>query len=104
MKTKNHSLTQNQTKKVLKPNDSFEIENHYTALGEHPEDRIFKDREFIQGLEKVQSEHFDKLAKALNLNEKGESFLFDYVHNSDDEVGFDEYLETYGLSYKDCIA
>jgi hypothetical protein len=85
------------------PSTTFDITNHYTPTGEHPEDRIFRDREFVQRMEKVQSDTFDQLSKDLNLNEKGESFLFDYVHNCDEEVSFEEYLETCGLEYKDCI-
>jgi len=98
MKTKN--APKNKPTTQNKP--EFNIEDHYTPKGEHPEDRIFKDKEFIKELERVQSQYFDKLSQDLNLNQKGEDFLFDYVHNCEENICFDEYLETFGLSYQEC--
>ncbi len=70
---------------------------------QHPEDKIFKVREFIQELENVQSGYFEKLADELKLNQLGKDHLFDFVHNCEDQITFDEYLQTVGLTYQKCM-
>lgn len=76
----------------------------YTPQGEHPEDRIFKDGDFIRELAKVQDLYFEKLVSDLRLNEEGKDWLFDYIHNEDDRsISFDEYLSKFGVSYEDCL-
>jgi hypothetical protein len=77
---------------------------HYTPDGMHPEDAIYKAKTFINELQKVQEEYFNKLVVDLNLNKEGEDWLFDYVYNSDEEYdGFDHYLENYRKKYDDLI-
>lgn len=79
------------------------IEKHYTVKGEHPVDRIFKDKEYINRLQNHIHEGFDELAKDLNLNEKGTQWVFDYVFNEDDSKDFEEYLDIYNLNYNDLV-
>lgn len=63
--------------------------------GEH-EDLIFKNREFIQELSRVQDLYFETLMMELVddgfKDELGEH-LFDYIYNCDEEETFDEYLD-----------
>ena len=77
-------------------------QNHYTSFGEHPEDRIFRDREYIQRLHRHLDSIYDLLANDLRLNQKGQDFLFDYVFNEDsNDIEFEEYLDKYGVKYED---
>ena len=78
-------------------------EKHYTVKGEHPIDRIFKDKIYINRLQKHLDKVFDKLAKHLDLNEKGTQWVFDYVFNEDDSKDFEEYLDIYNLNYNDLV-
>jgi hypothetical protein len=64
--------------------------------GEH-EDLIFKNREFIKEIEKVQDLYFKTLVLELGLNEKGEEWLFDYIFNGDLDLSFSEYLADYSI-------
>jgi hypothetical protein len=64
--------------------------------GEH-EDLIFKNREFIKEIEKVQDLYFETLVLELGLNDKGEEWLFDYIYNGDLGLSFSEYLTDYGV-------
>jgi hypothetical protein len=64
--------------------------------GEH-EDLIFKNREFIKEIEKVQDLYFETLVLELGLNDKGEEWLFDYIYNGDLGLSFSEYLADYGV-------
>jgi hypothetical protein len=78
--------------------------SHYTKFNEHPEDRIFRDKEYIQRLQKHIDSVYESLAKDLRLNEKGYDWLFDYVYNEDNkDIEFEEYLEKYGVKYEDCV-
>jgi hypothetical protein len=70
---------------------------------EHPEDRIFKDREFLKRITKIENDLFDNLVKDLNLNRKGDEQLFDYVYNCDEEILFEEYLMKYKMKYADLL-
>ena len=73
----------------------------YTPDGQHPDDAIYEVKNFINKLQKVQEEYFNKLAEDLQITEEGESWLFDYVYNaSEDEkhLTFDEYLSFYNKS------
>jgi len=79
-------------------------EKHYTAAGEHPADRIFKDKTFINRLQKNLDDVFEQLSNDLNLNELGKEWLFDYVFNEDDKLDFEEYLEKFGFEYEQFIA
>ena len=78
-------------------------EKHYTVKGEHPVDRIFKDKEYINRLQKHLDKVFNKLARHLDLNEKGNQWLFDYVFNEDHSKDFEEYIDIYNLNYSDLV-
>lgn len=59
------------------------------------EDLIFKTREFIRELSKVQDLYYESLKAELNLTADVEDFLFDYIYNWDEPVSFEEHLEKY---------
>lgn len=77
--------------------------SHYTPEGEHPEDRIYNDKEFISRLTMVQNSIFEKLVADLGLNKRGDDLLFGYVFNEDSELSFSEYLEKFNLHYDDYL-
>lgn len=77
--------------------------SHYTLQDEHPEDRIFKDKEFITRLSTVQEETFQRLVDDLGLNKRGDELLFDYIFNENDQIEFSEYLEKFGIKYEDYL-
>ncbi len=78
--------------------------SHYTKLNEHPEDRIFRDREYIQRLQKHIDSVYELLDADLRLNEQGSDWLFDYVFNEDNKnIQFEEYLEKYNVKYCDIV-
>jgi hypothetical protein len=86
------------------PEVSTITEEHYTHENQHPEDRIFKDREYIQRLQEHIDYVFEHLDHDLRLNDKGRDWLFDYVFNEDSkDIEFEEYLEKYNVKYKDCV-
>lgn len=69
------------------------------------EDKIWKVREFIQELSKVQEVYFNNLFEELNgdnfsnefeSKEEANEWLFDYIFNGDDDLSFEEYLANYG--------
>lgn len=79
----------------------------YTPKGKHPEDAIYEVKNFINKLQDVQEDYFQRLSKGLKLTEEGEEYLFDYIYNSNNEVDeiddFAHYLETLGKDYKNFI-
>jgi hypothetical protein len=80
---------------------------YYTPDGMHPEDAIFKVKQFINELTKIQESYFNKLSKDLKLNKDGDDFLFDYIHNSGDDgdkLEFCEYLDKFKKEYKDIVS
>jgi len=78
--------------------------SHYTKFNEHPEDRIFRDREYIQRLQKHIDSVYELLDADLRLNEQGSDWLFDYVFNEDNKnIEFEEYLEKYNVKYCDIV-
>ena len=86
------------------PEGSSINQEHYTSFGEHPEDRIFRDREYIQRLQRHIDSVYELLDNDLRLNEKGQDWLFDYIFNSDDHnIEFEEYLEKYNVKYSDLV-
>jgi hypothetical protein len=90
--------------KYYTPQGSGINESHYTKNNEHPEDRIFRDREYIQRLQQHIDSIHELLANDLRLNQMGQDWLFDYVFNEDSkDVEFEEYLEKYKVRYKDCV-
>lgn len=78
-------------------------ERHYTQFNEHPEDRIFRDKEYVKRLQKHIDGVYDLLANDLRLNDKGKDFLFDYIFNEDGDIEFEEFLEKYGLTYDEVV-
>lgn len=76
-------------------------EKHYTEDNRHPEDRIFEVKKFINELENVQTFYYNQLLLELDLNQKGDDFLFDYIFNSDHKDTFEEYLEKMGKNYSE---
>lgn len=58
------------------------------------EDKIWKVREFVSELSKVQDKYYEDLVNELGEELDGvEDFLFDYVYNNQDYEGtFEEYL------------
>jgi hypothetical protein len=80
------------------------MNQNYTPDGLHPEDAIWKTKNFINELEKVQADYFSKLVHNLGLNKDGESWLFDYIYNSFGESeDFEDYLNDFKVKYIDLI-
>jgi hypothetical protein len=103
MKTKSKKPTHLTITKHYGPDVSTIKQSHYTKFNEHPEDRIFRDREYIQRLQRHIDSVYELLAADLRLNEEGIDWLFDYVFNDDSkDIEFEEYLEKYGVKYEDC--
>jgi hypothetical protein len=63
----------------------------------HPDDSIFKVKDFINELSQVQDSYFESLCLELELGD-GElkDHLFDYVYNEQKMVTFGEYLDELG--------
>jgi hypothetical protein len=63
----------------------------------HPEDSIFKVKDFVNELSRVQDSYFESLCFELELGE-GElkDHLFDFVYNEQKMVTFGEYLDELG--------
>ena len=78
--------------------------SHYTKDGRHPEDVIYKEREFIREINSIVDNKFNKLVKDLRLDEAGADWLLDYIFNCDDNtISFDEFLAEAGLEYNDFV-
>lgn len=74
----------------------------------HPEDAIFRVKSFINELQLVQERSFKELSDSLNMNKKGEEFLFDYVFNnpSDSESSYDDFshfLQEFNLTFEEMV-
>lgn len=78
---------------------------YYTPDHKHPEDEIARVKTFINELQSVQEKYYEKLVCDLNLTEKGESLLFDYIYNEQDPKLFEEYLAEFnnGHSYEELV-
>lgn len=74
-------------------------EKQYTSKDEHPEDRIYAVKKFINELENVQTFYFNELFLELNLKDEGSDLLFDYIFNEKGEIEFEEYLQKLGKTY-----
>jgi hypothetical protein len=63
----------------------------------HPDDSIFKVKDFINELSRVQDAYFESLCFELELGD-GElkDHLFDFVYNEQKMVTFGEYLDELG--------
>jgi hypothetical protein len=64
----------------------------------HPDDSIFKVKDFINELSRVQDSYFESLCLELELGE-GElkDHLFDYIYNEEQLITFGEYMDKFGL-------
>jgi len=71
----------------------------------HPEDEIYKVKNFVKELEKVQENYFSRLVESLNLSKEGEDWLFDYIHNSSENEfdDFQHYLNGFNKKYEEMI-
>ncbi len=66
-------------------------------MKQHPEDSIFKVKDFINELSKVQDTYFNNLCRDLALEDGVvKDHLFDYVYNEDKMMTFGEYLDKIG--------
>ena len=74
-------------------------EKHYTKNGEHPEDRIFRDREYIKRLQEHINDVFESLSEDLRINEIGRDHLFDYIYNDDRDIEFEECINKSSFEY-----
>lgn len=75
-------------------------EQYYTRQNEHPEDRIFRDKEYINRLQKHIDEVYEELARDLRLNDEGKDYLFDYIFNEmNNDLEFEDYLYKLGNRY-----
>ena len=67
-------------------------------MNPHPDDSIFKVKDFINELSKVQDTYFNNLCRDLALEDGVvKDHLFDYVYNEDKMATFGEYLDKFGL-------
>lgn len=82
--------------------ESTITERHYTPQGDHPEDRIHRDREYIHRLQKHIDEVFDALEKDLGMKEDS-NWLFDFIYNESRDLEFEDYLSEYKTLYKDIV-
>ena len=79
-------------------------EQYYTTQNEHPEDRIFRDKEYINRLQKHIDEVYEELARSLRVNMEGKDYLFDYIFNEDDnDLQFEDYLNKLGHRYDEMV-
>jgi len=64
----------------------------------HPDDSIFKVKDFINELSRVQDSYFESLCLELGIEEGNRlhDYLFDYVFNEDKMITFGEYLDELG--------
>ena len=62
----------------------------------HPDDQIFKVKDFINELSKVQDAYFSALTDHLKLDKQVEDYLFDYIFNETGPLTFGEYLDRLG--------
>jgi len=75
-------------------------EQYYTNQNQHPEDRIFRDKEYINRLQKHIDEVYEELSRDLRVNMEGKDYLFDYIFNEEDnDLEFEDYLHKYGHRY-----
>jgi predicted metal-dependent HD superfamily phosphohydrolase len=77
-------------------------DKHYTPQGDHPEDRIYRDKAYIKRLQQHIDEVYTALEKDLNLKEN-QNWLFDYIYNEDENFEFEDYLSKYKVEYKTLV-
>jgi hypothetical protein len=64
----------------------------------HPDDSIFKVKDFINELSRVQDAYFESLCFELGLDSEDRlrDHLFDYIYNEEQLITFGEYLDKLG--------
>jgi len=102
MKTKSKNPTHLTITKHYSPEGSTITKKHYTHRGEHPEDRIYRDREYIKRLQEHIDYVYDTLDRDLKLKDDV-GWLFDYIFNEDTNVDFEEYLAKYDVRYDELV-
>lgn len=103
MKTKSKYPTHLTITKHYGPEVSTITKEHYTKFNEHPEDRISRDREYIQRLQRHIDYVYDALERDLRLKDNV-GWLFDYIFNEDDNnIEFEEYLAKYDVRYDELV-
>jgi hypothetical protein len=105
MKPKNYhpkKVISVEIKKHYASNASSINESHYTKFGEHPEDRIYRDREYIQRLQRHIDSVYELLKSDLRLQDDVD-WLFDYIYNEDDNIEFEEYLAKFDVRYDELV-
>ena len=55
-------------------------------MSDHHDDQIFKVKDFINELSKVQDAYFSGLAEHLKVSKEVEDYLFDYVYNETEPI------------------
>lgn len=79
-------------------------EKFYTDKNEHPEDKIYNVKKFVNELSNVQDSYFNQLVVDLDLNTKGSDWLFDYIFNDhSQDSSFEDYLYRYGINYQSLV-
>lgn len=65
----------------------------------HPDDSIFKVKDFINELSRVQDAYFESLCFELGLDGEDQlrDHLFDYIYNETEMITFGEYLDKFGI-------
>jgi hypothetical protein len=76
---------------------------HYTPQGQHPEDRIYADKQYINRLQEHMQHVFRRLTQDLRINKEGEEMLFDFVFNEEKPMEFSDLLAQAGISYASLI-
>lgn len=67
------------------------------------QEKLIKENKiFMERMKKIEESYFQELLSELNLNEKGEDWLFDYLHNTqkDQYYDFSSYLEKYKIPHE----
>lgn len=80
-------------------NPSNPSRQDYTPQGQHPEDRIYADKQYINRLQEHMSQVFQKLIKDLQISKEGEELLFDFVFNEEEPMEFSDMLTNTGIAY-----
>jgi len=76
---------------------------HYTVNGEHPEIIIEKEKIYLSRLQKHIDFTFDLLTLELGLNQTGQDWLFDYIHNEEKNITFEQYLSARKIKYQQLV-
>ena len=56
------------------------------------EDTIFAGATLIRNLHRIMDREYDDLVANIDIDEKTEEFLFDYIYNCEEDISFEEYL------------